>query len=523
MNTEELCSSVVTSVNSIEADESEKDEAYVELGEAEAVGMLMLPEEVVGMITKLLTPQELATCCAVSVGWRELFKRSVFWRRDCDKTLAEYLRIAEPCVKSKCVIPEQSDSNLSPMSDWRSNCIREVRLWTNWRKGKYKSEDINSIPDKNSRFIPWTFFKNDYFLVLYKHKIEVWDIRSSPVIYVENPCNLLPQFGVDFLEIFGDKIVIVQCFVVLVFRVDLTLRNWPLDRGFIFNKDEKLIFSKSKYMKGAVNPDTFGEVEYEMPLCAIIGDLFLGCDDKTMCLHIWNLKTITKIKEKRCGSVWSSKFSHIKPSRTSDDMVVIVLTEDIDDRNYALFLVYSLSSFEFYHSATMYNNMRDFLLVDNYLAVATDNRLAIYNYHTFEEVKIVENSGDSDYSLIPGYSEINITVYDNHIVYNQGNTLKMFLSPTEEKTLLEIDERIIGHTLVCNRFFFIEIFMVVKHWSHCTYPGKEYLTATWEVGDKFKRIRSFSMDPMSKWGTNKACTRLVEVPKNGIIRLYNYW
>ncbi|XP_046660010.1 uncharacterized protein LOC124353966 isoform X1 [Homalodisca vitripennis] len=468
--------------------------------------MLTLPEEVLEIIVAHLTAKELAACCGVSLGWRELFNKDIFWKRFCDKRLPEYLRTISSRVTPRFVIPQNSNSDLTPLCDWRLSYMREAHLWANLLEGRHTIEYLDS--EVNSVIIQCKFLKNDFLLTL-GSKIVVYDIRATPVIYVENPIRLLPMHSVDLCEVFGDRIVIVQYFVVQVYHINLVLQNWPQERIFVYNQDTECTFEENQ----DINSHILGlPLCARKPVCKIIGNIFLGSDQINGSIHIWDLKTGKKIKEEVFKLALSSRFIEFKPSTTCKTEIVVVLKQNMADGECFLFLVYNLQSFEFYPLAKSYSRYSQCLLFGEHLAIVSFNNLQILNYKTCEMIREL-------------FSEsVTIDVWKNNIVFNEGKNLRRFLSSAEEVTLLELDMKIVHFKLFNDKFLRVS----VKGDGKQDWQGQmcgwniEIERTYWNIGNDWKKIIQFPFR-VNDLCVNEPCTKIVASVIGLPWVLINYW
>uniref|UniRef100_A0A1B6L7J0 F-box domain-containing protein n=1 Tax=Graphocephala atropunctata TaxID=36148 RepID=A0A1B6L7J0_9HEMI len=339
-----------------------------------------LPLDAVELITNYLTLTDLAACCAVSRGMREVFDDDVLWRRHCDRELAEHLRTTPCRVEPPFVSPEIEESTLSPVGYWRMSFMRENHLYNNWRLGRFKKEFL--VDKGYNKCWPYSigFLTNDIMALVTTDRINILDVKSYPAVEAVEPIYLfvgLPYTLQMYYE--NNMIVIMYGSSVQVYHLDFSTKQSFLNHVFFFESPEKIRnifvdfehkFSKNKHQRFLIEK-----------LRLIVEKYFVGILPGEFVMHVWDLEKGVKVKTENLPI---SK-GLIQAVKGSDSKLVVIAVVGVDpfDQTY---LVYNLTDLRFLPFRHKDSSSVEFYVVNDYIGFWVPYTLSLYNLRTSEMI-----------------------------------------------------------------------------------------------------------------------------------------
>lgn len=257
------------------------------------------PLEVLEIVARFLSPEDLAACSAVNSLWRAAFNLDLFWRKHCNPDIVGYLNkscgLLEPPFKKPTSV-----ETLEPLCIWRIHHMRKAQLLRNWSKGRYYCQRIHvQSPVINCTL--GTDSKGTHWLVVnLGDRTEVWDVQNTPE-YHATFTNVTE--APNYLQVVGDKLIVVDFYYfVRVFNLNLPTLGFMPGSMFFYTDAES-------YFRDLSDNDDVTVIRNRLRSCFEQGHVIFVTENwlvgyssnvqspKDLFLHIWNISTESKFSE----------------------------------------------------------------------------------------------------------------------------------------------------------------------------------------------------------------------------------
>lgn len=262
--------------------------------------LLLLPEEVLEAIVKLITVEDLIACSAVCLEWRVKFNNNVFWKRFCCKDIKGFLENSVCKAKPPFQPLQSTEERLEPVCYWRICYMREVHLINNWKSGNYTTLPVKKTQDEKIRAELKVDSNRNHWLLIWilvdsTESIEVWNVNNAPELVTTLPLISRDRSDYTTAMVIGEKLVVCQLNILTVYSL-----NNPVDTLFrcLLEENEPL---ESKFWNSTKCTDfqsllTESVVFHLNPDCYhIFGDSFFLYSEADR-FHIWDLDAQVKLR-----------------------------------------------------------------------------------------------------------------------------------------------------------------------------------------------------------------------------------
>ncbi|KAG8297702.1 hypothetical protein J6590_030213 [Homalodisca vitripennis] len=394
-----------------------------------------LPLDIIELITRHITVEELAACCAVSCRMRETFGEDVLWRKHCNQELAEYLRTTPCKVDPPFVSPETEDSTLSPISYWRMAFMRENHLWDNWMQGKFKQEWLLEKTFNKNWPSSAKFLTNDIVMVATKNKINVLDVSHNPAVDIVEPIYFT-AFVSHELKIHGENnmVYIFHLSCVQCYYLEFSTKQNFLKYVFFFEDSEKLDNLVDYGKRLSIRSHAL----YEWVNLRIVqGKYFVGILPRDLEMHVWDLEKGVKVKKE----ILPIKKGFVDAIRGSYPMIIFAIRDMTETK--LTYIIYSLITFSFLPFQTT-GNYSEFDVHNDVVQLWIPHTLTLYNAQTSEIILTFRS-----YPYQP------VVVFDNKFLFIDNRTLTLV-----DRHAMDIKHALLPETRIFNlltkRFIQIE-------------------------------------------------------------------
>lgn len=473
-------------------------------------GLENLPYEAIEHIARYLSVQDIIACCATCSLMRYSFSGDSVWKRNCDLGLVDYLNKSESLVEPNFELSEVMDDELStlpPLSTWRKNYMMQIRLFQNWREGRYNKEQIEfgSIGIYESTKV--RFFENDYIFLHTKHiterreQNEIWSVSDTHFLHSTftlhfNEYMRRGQFiCIDRYEIVGNKLMVSMGNLILTYDIGLSsFSSIPLCYAFLFDFSEE--DSENLVSRARVEPEFHIIIKYATK-SILCNNFFVGVVPSEPKIHIWDIHTSKKVTEEISPINNASSVSLVDPDIKTNNFI-IKFTSFGGKYRYHYF-GYNLTKKEF-TSFKLKHNYCDLMILSGNFAIGTNpQQLFSYDYKTSEKLAV----RPCNYHIL----KKSVILVGNNLLCGTSDSTIFVMNPL---TLNIINSVKLSFTLyslksICNRFVMVN----------------SINTEVWEIGKTVKQLFKFPCDG-SFVAVNQHCTKIA-IEKQNKIFILTFW
>lgn len=308
--------------------------------ETETSMLVSLPAEILNIIAKYLTPQDLLSCSTTCVRLRSVFNDNFLWRNFCKPHIMKYVKNFEQKAELRCNFFTFTNS-LDEICEQRMSYVKQNQLLNNWRKGRYVEHTVQSTTGLYSLKCGTSIIYNDIYLFLYDflaHIIVVWNIEDTPVPYTSVRLLFHNYFYQGlYYEIAGQKLVVLEVGkLIQIYDVKLPEKSLPLVSIILF--DQVVPLNKA--------PNFNPEELYSNCYHKIIGKRVYSHKIGKPVLHIWDVETGRKIialEPPKHGC----DIGLLTASEDGNDLILTLKSNDPEILNNAFVVFYEVYSYSF--------------------------------------------------------------------------------------------------------------------------------------------------------------------------------
>lgn len=401
-----------------------------------------LPDVFLRDLVLYLTPQELAAWSAVSKNWRERLNDDLFWRPFCNTIYAEYLKNTPCQVEPFFESPEDEESELIPLCEWRLCFMREVHLWNNWRLGRCLERFLpaRSAFSQQYKIVQCAlFYKNDYLITYNENTIEIWNVNQAPVAVCMEA--LLSTRDVGLFELCGDKIVVKQHFLIQVFQISIETGKIIFLHSFIYHGTEKN--TEKIYDDDARLGDPLRD--HPIDQFALI-DHIVVCKDRGLpqILYVWNVETGEKVREEEKRGL---KFANFYRHPSSKEPYCIVTA--IDSNHIYVIMIYRLDDFVPVFTSPQFRRLpTETMVFQDYVFIQSYETLDIYLFKTGQHIRQLDTTD----VILPDLQTVGpiVTFKGGRRTLMKFTPKNQVIEPLPEITFFSEEEMTIGPKMFLN-------------------------------------------------------------------------
>uniref|UniRef100_A0A1B6MT40 F-box domain-containing protein n=1 Tax=Graphocephala atropunctata TaxID=36148 RepID=A0A1B6MT40_9HEMI len=256
-------------------------------------GLLSLPVELIHHLSSFLAVEDVLSCSLTCQYLRAALNDNTVWKRYLPEPDLTRLESLEQHVQP-AFHPEQI---LTPLCENWAHFLRKTHLLKNWRRGNvidygvkqsycYADGRHNALKGRGQliyqdRYLFLGRFRNDFE----SDAIEVWDIDKVPVLHSTFP---IKDVNYHSFYLVGTSLVVVDCFIVNVHKINIPDKEYPLWFSFSITKED-VTFNQQHQHTGRHNERCIGWSHWTVDQYLVSNK----CGENVF--HIWDMLKACKV------------------------------------------------------------------------------------------------------------------------------------------------------------------------------------------------------------------------------------